>query len=251
MTVTNKLINAKDLVAESFSLIKKDKSLLIPPVLSLVVLIGVLPLLLFFIFLPLAAIGGIAIPIAILICALIFYFIPTFFNAALTWMVLEAKKGKDTTMAEGIKRATKEVLDVFLFSVVSLIISLIAGIIRGKQHNRARDIAGNVVEGAWALVGQLILPSMILTEHTFWTAWTEIKEYRHTIPQILVGSFGLGMLFSFALIVAVIIMIFAFITNVILGLVVLLGIVVPLILLSQTIRTIFFTLLYIQMKKLA
>lgn len=249
MAVKEKLINAKDLITESFSLIKKDKSLLIPPVLSFITCIIAVLLLFFFIILPSMNLGSV-IYIAILLSALILYFIPTFFNAALTWMVLEVKKGKDTTLAQGMNRAGKNVIDIFMFSVVSLAISIIASIIRGKGESRGREMAGHVVEGAWSLIGQLILPSMILTEHTFWSAWTEIKEYKHTIPQVLVGSFGLGILFTVAIVIAAIITIFAFSLNMVLGLIALIGLILPLILLSAMIRTIFFTLLYIQIKKL-
>ena len=250
MAITEKLINAKDLIAESFSLIKKDKSLLIPPVLSFIACIIVLPLLFFMVLLPAFTLGQGGAVLGVLISLLVLYFIPTFFNAALTCMVLEVKKGKDTRLKEGVQRAAKNVLDVFLFSVVSLVISLIASMIKGKGESRGRDVAGDVVKGAWSLVGQLILPSMILTEHTFWSAWTEIKEYKQTIPQVLAGSFGLGILFSIALVIAGIITFFAFSINLMLGLIAVLGLIIPLILLSNTIKTIFFTLLYIQIKKL-
>ncbi|MDP3733924.1 MAG: DUF6159 family protein [Nanoarchaeota archaeon] len=254
--ITEKLINAVDLTVESFTLLKKDKSLLIPPILSLVVIALIIILGFIFILLPaiLLGLGGTELGSYIIFSLMMFpiYFVITFFSAALTWMVLEVKQGKDTTLLTGLKKAAAETVDIFLFSVTTLIVALLVRLIKGKKRDRFRHAAAGVLDAGWDVLGGLLLPSMILTHHTFFTAWKEIKEYRKTIPQVLAGSFGLGYIYTLIWLVfyGISLMLIFYFNYPGTGVLILLISSSLLLVYGKMIKTIYFALLYIQIKKL-
>ena len=258
MTLGHKLINSKDLVVESWNLIKKDKSLLVPPILSL----GILSILAIFSIIFLAGISSIVVGrrsfglMAIIFLVIIFsiYFVATFFNAALTWMAYEVKKGKNTDIITGLGKAFREFFDIILFALMTFVIGILAGIIRGKGRGGIsvlRDVAAKTVSAAWSVIGNLIMPAMILTDHHFFSAWNELKRYKDSIPQILVGTFGLGIIFSIISTLAFFVSVFVFFTmGVFAGVISVVLLIGPLMIISNAMKTLFFTLLYMQIKKL-
>lgn len=259
MSITKKLINSKDLIIESWTLIKKDKSLLIPPILSILFII-VIPILIF----PVLFITSSALIVTtrtpglifILLLIVIFsiYFVATFFNAALTWMAYEVKTGKNTTIFTGLSKAIKEFFDIILFALMTFFIGILAGIVRGRSRgsiNVLGDMAAKAISTTWSILGNMIMPAMILTNHHFFSAWTEIKQYRDSIPQILVGKFGLGIIFNIILGIAFFICLFVFFTlGLVPGFISIILLIGPLIIINNVMKTLFFTLLYTQIKKI-
>ncbi|MBI2507797.1 hypothetical protein HYV89_02485 [Candidatus Woesearchaeota archaeon] len=248
-----KLIHSKELIKESFGILKRDKSLWAVPLLSFFSLLILVPLI-FVISLPLLKFENEWIFAYVFLFLLIVYFVSTFFNAALTWMIWQVKQGKDATIGEGIRRALKNILDVLLFSITTLIVSMLAAMIRGGRRQEGlgglgREVGASTLETSWNVLGSLVMPAMIIPEHHYFEAWAEVKEYRKTIPQVLVGHFGLGIIFSLAMVVAVLIMIGISLASPLAGLVVFVALIVPLIILNLLVRTTYFTLLYVYIKK--
>lgn len=254
--ITPKLLNAVDLMKEAFSLIKKDKSLLIPPVISLLVIALTIPLSVIFIVLPSIALVGTGQIVTYIVFGLILfiiYFEATFFNAALTWMAFEVKQGKDTTFLIGLQKSFREAPDIFLLTLTSIFFTIAAAKIRGKDKPVLREYAANTVQAGWDVLAGLLLPAMILTDNSFFTAWKEIEEYKTVIPQILVGSFGLGLAYRISVyfLFGTFFFLTFFLNNPAIVMAVSLILFGLLMVYGKMMRTIYFTLLYIQVKELS
>jgi hypothetical protein len=266
--IKGQFIESKDLVIESFDLIRKDKSLLIPAIITFFLFIVIMSM---FLIILAPIISGtiqenspqgtmIFIGILFIIAAILFLsFLSLFLNAALTWMAYEAKQGKDTTFFSGLGRAFKEFFDIILLFFATIIVNMIVGKLRSTKAP-GTEVLASTAEVGWKLLINLIMPAMILTEHHFFSAWTEIKEYKEKIAQVIVGGFGLGLLFGIITGLAWLITLGAFF-----GLIFISGsffaafvtagilftlLIAPLLIFSSTIKIIYFTLLYMKIKSL-
>jgi hypothetical protein len=129
---------------------------------------------------------------AILLCVL--FFIGVLLDAALSWMVLEVVQGKDTSLASGLKRALGKTGSLVIYTVLSVIVMLLAGKIReGDGGFALRLIKGffaGLLEEAWDIASHLLLPAMMLKNHDFGSAIKELPGMVKHLPQVLVGGFA-------------------------------------------------------------
>ncbi len=209
--VINRLINSWNVFKTSLSFIKRDKSLWIIPILSFLVNIAI-----FVIFIMLFMAGSLnyssgGMFLTVIIFMLISYLVSTFFASAQSWMVYEVAKGKNTTLSSGMGRAIKNIRDIVLFSIVSLIISIILGAIRGNKNNQGavqnalREGTAGVLGFITGIMKKLVLPAMIITDRSFIDAVKQLKEGIKAIPEIAVYEIGIGPIIGIAFVVSLII----------------------------------------------
>lgn len=213
MGFIDRLKNSWDIFKFSFGLIKKDKSLVVVPVLMFVSVIALITLFIFAFFA-----GQIGEPIDNLkiyfwmILFLFFnYFINTFYASAQSWMVHEVVQEKDTTVGSGFKRAFRNFFDILAFVFVSIIIKILASGL--KKRGIAGKLAGGFIETLAGIVGKLVIPSMIITERHFGQAVMQLKNSYKAIPEIATFEIGIRPLKSLVTIVGLFlafIMIFSF-----------------------------------------
>jgi len=262
MSIVDNFKNAWKITKDAFGLLGKDKDLLTPLVVALIINLAlfVLALLFFFITLPNA---GVAFYVIGLIFLLLTTFVTTFFGAALTWMIYEVYNKKDTHLGRGMKIAFKNFLDIIWYTIVTFLISLLVGMLRSKDNNQnfiaviLKNVFAGIIEKAWDILRHFILPSMILSSNNFGQAFKEIPKLKNHLPETLVGGFAfdlvLGPIHFIEFLVCLAIGFLLSLISVFAGLVVGIGLFVLLLILTnlvyQYVKVSYFTLMYIDLKK--
>lgn len=237
----DKLKNAWKIFKTSFSFIGKDKSLLIIPFIML--FSGILFCVgLFLIFFGGGGRAGLYLSYILLMFFSYLWF--TFLGAAQAWMVYEVAKGKDATLASGLKRAFHNFFDIVAFAFTSLAIAIISGYLRGK--GRMGEVAGGFINKLAGIAGKLVLPAMIITERNFGDAVKQLSKSLQALPEIAAYEIGIGPLtflsFWLGLGVAILFgLVFGFFT----GIIVFALIALALIILSILVNQIYYTLVYL------
>lgn len=150
-----------NLALASFDIIKKNKSLLVFPLLSTVSLVLITGS--FFIGLFVMTAGGSGIHITNYLFLFIFYFINStviiFFNMALIHCTFKILNGGQADIADGIGFSLSRLQLVLSWALVSTTIGIILRIIEDKH-----DIVANIVTGLfgmlWSLATFLVIPVM-------------------------------------------------------------------------------------------
>ncbi len=205
MGFVDRLHNAWKIFKTSFEFVGRDKSLLIIPiVMVLSYFVLVIPFIIIFIGSALIFRYAFA---GVLLCLLLANFWNTFLMSAQSWMVHEVAQGKDTTVMSGIRRALHNLADIFVYSVVFMLVSVLLGMMRDKGGPIGRIIADLL--GVFAgIIGKLILPAMIVTERSFGESVQQLKHAKRAIPEIATFEIGIRPITSlitfFTLIFAVI-----------------------------------------------
>ncbi len=219
----NGIKNAWRIFVTCLIFIRRDKSLLIVPVLegiaSVLFVLGIWQ----FLIKPFmeggkftAFVAGSPVNIYILIFGLliIYYIIITFLNAAHCWMVYEVAQEKDATLLSGLRRAAKNAKDILLFSIALVVVKVIIGAIHGQQGERrgfgigvARSWLGELMDMATNLAAKLVVPAMIVTEKDFIQSVKQLRKALPRLTEIVVGA-GLGplMMLVYVLIVIAVIL---------------------------------------------
>ena len=247
-----------DIVRETFSLVGKDKSLYIPPLLNLILGFCI------FTFAGIIIITGyltnqIGLVIIGVFTVGIGFILSSFLDAALSWMVLEVVQGKDTTLMQGLGRAFKKSGSVIAYGIVSFIIMLFVSQLRSKDSgmivNIVKSFFANVVEEAWDIAGHFLLPAIILQDHKLSDAIKELPKLTSHIPQALVGGFAfdfiVNWLYFFELLFSLLVVFLLFSLNpvaaIIIGIALLLGLILVTYLFYSFTKSVYFTLMYIDM----
>ena len=171
---------AIDIVKKSLASIRKDKSLLIPPILSAVfgcfffVMAGIFYF--FSRYSPVLAIGS-------LVFVFLAFLSNTIFAGALSWMAYEVHKGKDTTIASGLNRAMSRLGSLVAFASVSFLINIVAGQVRERSEERRSPVVvmlgmlfADLIEKGWSIVGALVLPVIMIEGKGFRDAFSEVQH---------------------------------------------------------------------------
>jgi len=159
----DRISNSWNIFKISFDFLRRDKSLMLVPVIGVLTIAAAL-ILFFFLAAPLLQSGGWLLMILFL---LIINIIAVFFAAIQSWMVYEVAVGKDATLSSGAKRAFNNLFDIILFVIASLVVGSVLRAVREKG-----GVFGEIASGAAGVfVGiaqKLIIPAMIIGERNFW-----------------------------------------------------------------------------------
>lgn len=187
-------------IKESFVLVTKDKDLIKPSIYS--IFFGI-----FF-----TVIAGISIYLSSgtmpqeLVYILSFlvlmgeYYISYFFTGMTAFLVYDYFKDGDATMSEAWAAAKKNALTLFYLSIVSAIVRVVTGILRGKR-DRGRGVSGGLadmvlgfIERVWTVATYFIIPAIVIENRDLKGAVgraTEIMQ-KHLLP-IGVGEIAVGL----------------------------------------------------------
>jgi len=186
MTISNWESTGK-IISDTFLMAKKHKALYLPPVLTLLASV-------FFVALAIIGIFTISIFTLLLIIPL-WVLVDTLLEGTLSWMVYQVKNGKHPSFSEGMRRSTGKIGSLILYTIVSIVVSLVAGSLRrGDNHSFSvqliKGFFAGALEEAWDIAGHLLLPAIVLTKNTFGEAIKEIPGFVKHLPQVLVGGFA-------------------------------------------------------------
>ena len=129
------------------------------------------------------------------------YLWTTFLGSAQSWMVHEVAQGKDTTLASGIKRALKEIPDILLFALATLLITIIVGSLR--KRGTLGNLAGDFISLVTGIAGKLVLPAMIITERSFIDSIKQLGQAIKAIPEIAAFEIGIRPLTTLLIFISI------------------------------------------------
>ena len=193
--------NTIHLMKSCVKVLKKDKELVLFPILTalfVIILLGVI-----------FSMGGISlsenqdeqgsiIPLAILIFGA--NFIVVFFNSALISAALERLRGGDPNISSGLSHAFKHIHHIFLWSIIVTIMALIFAAIRSSGRNRGMmgqimtEIFASFLQAGWAMMTFFVVP-IIVSENL--GPISAIKRssglFRQTWGNQVAANFGFGI----------------------------------------------------------
>ncbi|MBI2575581.1 hypothetical protein HYV84_00045 [Candidatus Woesearchaeota archaeon] len=238
------------LMRESFAILKKDKEMLWFPALS-----SFFTIILFFSFIfPMAFAPGSFEKNQGLVAGLLFlyylfsYFIVIFFNTGLITCAHIRLHGGDPTVKDGITNAFKHIGKIFAWAVVASTVGVILHHIAEKSRGIGRLFAG-LLGIAWSLLTFFVVPVLIFEKLS---VVESIKKsgavFKKTWGENVLGQFTFGAFFLFLTLLGLLPFFFAFISQTMPPLSIILIIILYWVLLgilSSTLNGIFVTALYL------
>ena len=254
MGFINRLKNAWNIFKLSFSLLKRDKSLSVIPIMVFLSMIFVSFWLIIVFILHKFNIdtstyfqtpGSRLILFFIILFFMLSYYVWTIFLFSVqSWMVYEVLQGKNTNFKSGFKRALQNLDDILLFALVTLSIGAIGSMLRSRGI--LEKLFGSFIGLVAGIAGKLVLPAMIITERSFKESVLQLKESIKVVTEILTYEIGISPLMNLVFYISLII---AFLSGLSFGFVI--GILVLIVLtllttsLSVYINITYYTILYL------
>jgi len=192
-----------ELMGASWEVLKKDKEILVFPLLS-----GICCLIVLASFaIPMYTtdhwrpeegastaqqVGYYAILFAFYFCN---YFVITFFNTAIIACAVSRMAGGDPTVGGGFREAMKRIHLIAGWALVSATVGLILKIIEQQSEKVGRFVAG-LLGSAWTIMTFLVVPILVVENKGPFEALGEsTKLLRKTWGEQLVGNFSFGIVF--------------------------------------------------------
>src|SRR5439155_7447613 len=123
------------------------------------------------------------------------YFVVIFFNCAIVACATIRMGGGDPTVAEGFRAAASRLAVIFGWALVSATVGLVLRIIEDRSEKVGRFVAG-LLGMAWTLVSFLVIPILVVENKGPLVALKESTQMlRKTWGEQLVGNFSFGLLF--------------------------------------------------------
>ncbi len=193
-----------DLIAESFEVIRKDKKLIVFPILSGISVLAVAALY----FVPLFQLGLMREyaserhidPTAYAWMFLWYctnYFVIIFFSCALAACAEIRFSGGEPTLGAGISQAAGKLPSILMWAIVSATIGLILRIIEDRSEWLGK-IAASLFGVAWAVATYLVVPVLVFEhEGVFGSIKRSSQLLRKTWGEQITGGIGFGLPFLF------------------------------------------------------
>jgi hypothetical protein len=186
------------LMKTSLGVLRKDKEIMIFPVLSFVACTIIL--LSFFVgfwFLGLPSIDS--TPwlwvVAMIVIYFILFFIVIFFNTAIIACANIRLNGGDPTVSDGLRIASENIGRILIWALISATIGMILQAIREKAGWAGRLIAG-IIGIAWAYVTFFIIPVLIFEKKGIAPSIRRSASlFKQTWGETIIGTFGFGIIF--------------------------------------------------------
>lgn len=138
---------------------------------------------------------------------LITYFVITFFNTAIVSCAMLRMAGGSPTVADGFREASARLPQIAGWALLSATVGLILRIIEDRSDKIGRIVAG-LLGMAWTVVSFLVVPVLVVERKGPFQALKESTSLlRKTWGEQLVGNFSFGAIFflfalpAFALVV--------------------------------------------------
>src|SRR3989338_2524769 len=196
------------LVKESFAVLKKDKEIMLFPIVSGI--LTVIAFLLLFVPAGILTLGkDLSSPFfyaLLFIYYVITSFIVIFFNTGLITCAQMRLNGKDPIFKDGLKQAWKHVGNIFVWSLISATVGLILRMIVDRIENSERlgpigKLVGMIFIGllgmAWSFLTFFVIPVMVFENKN---VVASIKQsgslFKKTWGENVIGQFSMGLIFG-------------------------------------------------------
>ena len=191
------LSNSWELFKTTFSVIRKDKEIILLPILSGIIMIAIgatyIGAIFFtgflgFGFTPLIIVG-------FFVMYLLFYFIGFFFNAAVIGCATIRLKGGDPTLKDGLRIASENAGAIFLWAIVAATVGLILRAIEERVGFIGKIII-SLIGFAWTMATFFVIPVIIYEKKsTFKSIKRSAYVFKDTWGETFIAHFGLGLIF--------------------------------------------------------
>jgi hypothetical protein len=201
------------LMRTSLGVLRKDKEIMIFPVLSFIACAIILVS--FFIgfwFLGLPSSDSISWLwiIGIFLIYLFLYFIVIFFNTAIIACANIRLNGGDPTVSDGLRIASQNIGRIFIWALISATIGVILQAIRERGGWVGKLVAG-IFGIAWAYVTFFIIPVLIYEKKgTASSIRRSASLFTQTWGETVIGTFGFGIVFVLLALLGVLPVIFGY-----------------------------------------
>jgi hypothetical protein len=190
--------NSWQLMKTSLSVLRKDKEIMIFPVLSFLACVIILAS--FFVGFWFLGLPSIDTSLWIWAIAMIFiyfilFFIVIFFNTAIIACAHIRLNGGDPTVSDGLRIASQNIGRILLWALISATIGMILQAIREKAGLLGKIIAAGIGI-TWSLVTFFIIPVLIYEKKGMLSSIKRSGSlFKQTWGETIIGSFGLGAVF--------------------------------------------------------
>ena len=198
--------NTIELMKSCIRVLKKDKELLLFPILAAIFVILFVWIIFTFVGLDISALTSNdnqteEIPIVpLLILVFGANFIVVFFNSALVSAALDRLRGGDPNVRSGLSHASKHIHHIFIWSIIVTIMALIFAAIRASGRNRGAvgqimtSIFASLLQAGWAMMTFFVIP-IIVSENL--SPFAAIKRssglFKQTWGNQVTANFGFGI----------------------------------------------------------
>lgn len=214
------------LAKTSLRVLRKDKELLLFPLISGLMLILILGAFVGGMFFTVgfdAALGGSATWLSVILFVLYYivtFFVGFFFNAAIIGAATIRLNGGNPTLSDGLRIARENVKRIFLWAVFAATVALILRAIQERLGILGKFIIG-LVGIAWSLATYFVVPVLIYEKVGPWAAVKRSAHiFKSTWGETLVGGFSMGAIFVLLGLAGLLAPILGFVLGGILGLVI-------------------------------
>lgn len=198
--------NTIELMKSCIRVLKKDKELILFPVLAAIFVILFVWIIFTFVGLDMSALTADdnqseempVIPLLILLFGA--NFIVVFFNSALVSAALDRLRGGDPNIRSGLSHASKHIHHIFIWSIIVTIMALIFAAIRASARNRGAvgqimtSIFASLLQAGWAMMTFFVVP-IIVSENL--SPFAAIKRssglFKQTWGNQVTANFGFGI----------------------------------------------------------
>lgn len=199
-----KFDNSVALMRASWELLKKDKEIILIPIMS-----GILMMIMLASFIwPFAAFHDPALMQRVMnedgnmMMAMTFlyyflsYLIIIFFNSAIVACATIRMAGGDPTLLDGLNVACSRIFKIILWAAVSASVGVILRMIQGKSNFVGRAIAG-LIGMAWTVSSYLVVPILVNENKGPFEALSgSVMLLKKTWGEGLIGTFSFGLIFA-------------------------------------------------------
>jgi hypothetical protein len=198
----NTLSRSWDLISESFSVLRKDKQLVVFPLISGIAALAVAAAY----FVPLMRLGifrqyvdqGVIDPTVYVWVFLWYctnYFVVIFFNCALAACAQLRFSGEEPTVSMGLALAARKLPAIMMWAIVSATVGTILRVIEDRSEWLGRIVSA-LLGVAWAVVTYLMIPVLVFEEQgVFGSIQRSGELLKKTWGEQVASSFGFGFPF--------------------------------------------------------
>ncbi|WOF17190.1 hypothetical protein F1737_11120 [Methanoplanus sp. FWC-SCC4] len=197
------------LFKETFAILSREKSLILYPVISGIIILLILGLL----FIPLLFISGTTginpenmgitgYVIWILVLFVIFLvvsFVSSFFKAGIVFNATEVIKGNDPAFKDGINAALSKTGSLFVWALIAATVGIVLSLLRESDNPLGRmvtEILVGIAGAVWNLVTFFVIPVMIFEDKAPFPSIKESWElFKKTWGETVIAGFSFGIVF--------------------------------------------------------
>ncbi len=189
------------LAKTSLRVLRKDKGLLLVPLVSGLAILGILAAFVGGMFVTVgfgAAFGGDAtwlFAVLMIVYYVLSFFIAFFFNAAIVGAATIRLNGGNPTLRDGLRIASANVGRLFLWAVFAATVAMVLRAVQQRLGFLGKILIG-LVGIAWSLATYFVVPVLVYEKLGPWAA---VKRSAHlfktTWGETLVGGFSMGGIF--------------------------------------------------------